>query len=263
MIVIAPARVRDTMVPTIFSAGPTPTNLAVSAYRPPEVGYAAMVPDTFYNAYWDPANVPFDRLRTYNTGWETGAYSSQGNLIHENYINPNAPRNSGGFGIVETGVLRDQYDPEWCCGTFDFFCDAEECQQQDRQAAIDAAKNSGGGIIVGRDDQGEVTEPIAVVEVEENLFGRRAVVTGRNDPEFDRKLTDSGLKPQFSVKDKATSKSKRKAAEREARTEPSSFAPRVPVAQNFEMANPIRRPNAPILLAGLAAAAVALYFVTR
>ena len=174
MIITAPARVRDAMVPTIYSAGPTPTNLAVSAYRPAESGYAAMVPDTWFTQHWDPPNAPFHRLRTYNTGWESGAYSSQGNLFVE----------SGGDAA-----------PDWCCSWWNYWCDPADCAAENAQAAIDAAVQSGGGVVFGKDVEGNVTEPIAVVEVKEHALGKRVQVTGRRDKGFEEKTIAAGYNP--------------------------------------------------------------------
>lgn len=190
--------VPNKQVPAIISGGPTPTTLRVAAYRPPESGYASQVPDTFYQQYWNPSVVDYHRLQTKNTGWESGAASLVNVPTQQTY------RVGGGFAVVESGgsAIR-QGDSEWCCGFFDIFCDAEQCKEQDLEAARIAAEKSGGGVIVERTPDG-ITHPVAVVEVEEGLLFDRTKVTGRRDPGFQKKVDERMGEGTIVVKNRST-----------------------------------------------------------
>lgn len=180
--IIAPSQIiPDKMVPSIYSAGPTPTPLGVAAYRAPEAGYARMVPDTWYRSYWDPEVVDWHRIQTVNTGWESGimGIGAQGGPLTVDRVVSKATHQAP-FGLVETGF---QTDPEWCCGWYDLLCDAQDCADQDLNAAILAAEKAGGGLVVDKPG-GSV---VAVVEVEEGAIWDSTKVSKPGDPGFEQK----------------------------------------------------------------------------
>lgn len=188
-------------VPAIISGGPTPTTLRVAAYRAPESGYASQVPNTLYTQFWDPSVVDYHRLQTKNTGWESGAASLVSVPTDQTY------RVGGGFAVVESGGPQvRQGDPEWCCDWWDPFqwgCDAEQCKEQDLEAARVAAEKSGGGVIVERTPDG-ITHAIAVVEVEEGLIFDTTTVTGRRDPGFQQKVEEKVGEGTIVVQNRST-----------------------------------------------------------
>lgn len=53
----------------LLRPGPTAWPLRVTAMRPPEAGYSAMVPNTWYRQESDPAISDLHQIRNANTGW--------------------------------------------------------------------------------------------------------------------------------------------------------------------------------------------------
>lgn len=185
----------------LLAPDPLPTGLRVSAYRAPESGYSSQVPDTWYRYMSDPHIVDGPRLRAFNTGWgpiwESGQNISSGSVVRVPALMPD--RASGGMGtVVEVGQAYGSGAPgdvgppappddEWCCDFYEFWCDADDCKEQDLQAAAEMAAKAGGGVVV--DKKGKT---VAAVTVDQD---GDATVTKKGEPGFDKAVDDAGGAP--------------------------------------------------------------------
>lgn len=150
-----------------------------------------MVPNTWRRSYWNPEVVDWHRIQSVNTGWEMGIQGiGTGRTLIVDTVQ-NKGTHHAPFAAVESGNSEHvflQSDPgAWCCDWWDLFCSADDCAEQDLQAAIEMAENEGGGIVT----DGAGGPPVAVVEVDPNAWVGGTTVLKPGDPGFEEKAAEA------------------------------------------------------------------------
>jgi hypothetical protein len=150
------------MTTVYLSAGPVPHPMRVTIMQPPplssrapESGYSFAVPDTWDRSEFDPDTAPWGDLWYKNTGWMSPPWESGGPVISDGMI-VRVPmrrhRVSGGMGPVEVGSAQGR-DPEWCCSWWNVLCDADDCADDDREAAEEWIERTGRPGVVAPPDE--------------------------------------------------------------------------------------------------------------
>jgi hypothetical protein len=249
---------------------PTPTGLRISAYRPPESGYARLVPNTWYNSNASPSYVDGHRLRTMNTGWgpiwEAGSPAiSTGSVITVPWRTFDV--SSGGMGsVTESGGLYESgaqaaagKGDRWCCTCeYNFcagwFCDASDCAKLDQKAAEEFAAASGGGIVVDKDGN-----PVSVVTGEDTWSTWGPPVLEPGDDGFEEAVEVATAQKKPKIKKQ---KGGKPTVEPPLGTPPSS-APGTWSPPPGDVAFAHAGLNATTVIAGLALVGAAYYFMGR
>ena len=130
----------------LYRGGPTALPLRVTAMRPPESGYAYSIPDTWYRQHFAPETATWPHIMSHNTGWSTPPWesgspviSTGSNVVVDRTLTDRATGGWGTVSVKESGGTGAR----WCCPWGHFWCDAEDCAQQDADAAKAAAAQSG------------------------------------------------------------------------------------------------------------------------